>query len=311
MRIFRDLIPTTENTAVALGYFDGVHLGHKKVIELAVKCKNEGLTPVVFTFNKTPKKGDGLLQLLTVQQRAEKLEELGIEILYIVDFNMVKEFTPEEFIEKIVKNIFNAKKVFCGFNYHFGKNGAGDSQALQKLCGKYNIHTEVADAVIVDDETISSTRIRKLLQKGDIRKANELLGYDFGYKSQAVKGRRIGSQMGTPTINQQISEGVILPEFGVYASIVTFDEERYIGVTNIGLWWGILTKIMSLLAPFIVAFAFAYAFTPLVRFLDKKMPRVLALTIVIGGILLIIFGILAITLPLIYDQLALLIKMVI
>ena len=85
----------------------------------------------------------------------------------------------------------------------------------------------------------------------------------------------------------------------------------YIGVTNIGLWWGILTKIMSVIAPFIVAFAFAYAFTPLVRFLDKKMPRVLALTIVIVGLLLIIFGILAITLPLVYDQLSLLIKMII
>ena len=85
----------------------------------------------------------------------------------------------------------------------------------------------------------------------------------------------------------------------------------YIGVTNIGLWWGILLKIMSVLSPFIVGFAFAYAFTPLVRFLDKKMPRVIALLIVILGLLLILFGIIAITLPLIYDQLSLLIKMVV
>ena len=77
----------------------------------------------------------------------------------------------------------------------------------------------------------------------------------------------------------------------------------YIGVTNIGLWWGILLKIMSVLSPFIVGFAFAYAFTPLVRFLDKKMPRVIALLIVILGLLLILFGIIAITLPLVYDQL--------
>lgn len=235
MQIFRDLIPTTENTAVALGYFDGVHLGHQRVIEQAVSCKKQGLTPVVFTFSHTPKKGDGLLQLLTVQQRTERLKALGIEILYIIDFQQVKGLTPEEFVEKVLKNVFNAKKVFCGFNYHFGKNGAGDSETLKALCSQHNIEASVTDPVIMDTKVISSTLIRKLLKKGDIEKANKYLGYDFGYYSVAVKGNQIGTKISTPTINQQITDDMITPKFGVYASVVTIDGVGYIGVSNVGV----------------------------------------------------------------------------
>lgn len=235
MRVFYDLVNTTENTAVALGYFDGVHLGHKKVIDLAVQCKEQGLTPVVFTFSNTPKKGDELLQLLTVEQRALKLKELGVEILYIVDFDDVKNLTPEEFVEKVVKNVFNAKKVFCGFNYHFGKNGAGNCEDLKNLCNKHGIQAEVTEPVVVGDEIISSTLIRKLLKQGDIKKANQLLGYDFGYNSIAVTGNRIGTKMGTPTINQVIPANAVLPQYGVYASKVTLEGKIYTGVTNIGV----------------------------------------------------------------------------
>lgn len=235
MLIYNTLTPTTENTAVALGYFDGVHLGHQKVIEGAVKCKKQGLTPVAFTFSRTPKKGDGLLQILTVEQRIARLEALGIEILYIIDFQQVKNYSPEEFVEKVLKEIFNAKKVFCGFNYHFGKNGAGDSETLQNLCGQQNIEAFVSDPVIVDNQVISSTLIRKFLKKGDIEKANKYLGFDFGYESVAVKGNRIGSKLGTPTINQLISDDMITPKFGVYASKVTVDGKTYTGVSNVGV----------------------------------------------------------------------------
>lgn len=235
MLIYNTLTPTTENTAVALGYFDGVHLGHKKVLSGAVQCKKQELTPVAFTFSHTPKKGDGLLQILTVEQRIARLEALGIEILYIIDFQQVKNYTPQEFVEKVLRGIFNAKKVFCGFNYHFGKNGAGNSETLKELCKQQNIEAFVSDPVIVDNQVISSTLIRKLLKKGDIEKANKYLGFDFGYESVAVKGNRIGSKLGTPTINQLIPDDMITPKFGVYASKVTVDGETYTGVSNVGV----------------------------------------------------------------------------
>lgn len=235
MRIFNDLIPTTENTAVALGYFDGVHLGHQKVLMQAVECKKQGLVPVAFTFSRTPKKGDGLAQILTVDQRIEKLEDLGIEILYIIDFQQVRDYTPEEFVEKVLKKIFNAKKVFCGFNYHFGKNGAGDSKVLETLCSQQGIGVSVADPVVIDGQVISSTLIRDYLVKGEIEKANKVLGWDFGYCGKAVKGNRIGSKLGTPTVNQFVEQERIMPKFGVYASKVTIDGVVYAGVTNIGI----------------------------------------------------------------------------
>ena len=235
MLIYNTLTPTTEKTAVALGYFDGVHLGHQKVLNNAILCKKQGLIPAVFTFSHTPKKGDGLLQILTIEQRIKRLEALGIEILYIIDFQQVKNYTPQEFVEKVLKKIFNAEKVFCGFNYHFGKNGSGDSRTLQELCAEHSIEAVVSDPVVMDGQVVSSTLIRKLLKKGDIERANKYLGFDFGYESIAVKGNRIGTKLGTPTVNQLIPDDMITPKFGVYASQVTIGNRMYTGVSNVGV----------------------------------------------------------------------------
>lgn len=232
MQIFTELIATTEYTALALGYFDGVHLGHKKVISSAVECKKESLTPAVFTFAKTPK---GVLELSDFKEKCKHLEEIGVEILYVIDFDTVKDKTPDEFVENIVKNVFNAKKVFCGFNYHFGKNGSGNIETLKELCLKNNIETYVINPVLIGDKVVSSTEIRKMLLEGNVEKASEFLGYDFGLTNVAVVGNQIGTKLGTPTINQQVKEGIILPKFGVYASKVFLEGKEYAGVTNIGV----------------------------------------------------------------------------
>lgn len=235
MRVLRDLTPSDKKTAVALGYFDGIHLGHKAVIGKAIDAKKSGLVPAAFTFSSTPKSKDKNSQLLTYNEKLGIFENLGIEILYILDFEKLKDYSPEDFVKKIISEVFNAGEVFCGFNYRFGKTGAGSTDELKQLCKKENIKVGICNPVELDGDLVCSTEIRNALKNGDIKKANRFLGYDFGLKSEVLKGNNIGSKIDTPTINQKFENGIILPKFGVYASIVTIENERYTGVTNIGV----------------------------------------------------------------------------
>ena len=235
MLIFRELTEAPCPTAVALGYFDGVHLGHKAVIRAAVGCKSEGLTPAVFTFSSTPKRGTENTQLTGFDEKARIFEQIGIEILYIIDFETVRNKTPDEFVSGILKNVFRAKKVFCGYNYHFGKNGTATSEDLVKLCSGQDIEAVVKTPVKFRNSYVSSTKIREYIKSGDIQKANRMLGYDFGITSNSVEGRHLGSALGTPTVNLNFESNRIIPRYGVYASTVFVDGQRHIGVTNIGV----------------------------------------------------------------------------
>lgn len=235
MRIMRELIPCGDETAVALGFFDGVHRGHRAVLADAVDCKRQGLVPAVFTFSHTPKPGDRNMQLSTFERKARLFEELGIELLYVIDFNDIRSKTPEQFVSQILKEKLNAKRAFCGFNYRFGLNGSGDTSDLISLCKAQGILATVCAPVTVGGLLASSTEIRALLKKGDIRLANRLLGYEYTISGRAVRGNHIGSEMSTPTINLTIAHELALPKFGVYASVASFDGKSYTGVTNIGV----------------------------------------------------------------------------
>ena len=235
MLIFRELTEAPRPTAVALGYFDGVHLGHKSVIRAAVECKSEGLTPVVFTFSSTPKRGTEKLQLTSFEEKARIFEQIGVEILYIIDFETVRNKTPEEFVSGVLKKVFKAEKVFCGYNYHFGKNGTATGEDLVRICESHGVKAFIKKPVRFRNDYVSSTKIRGYLKSGDIEKANKMLGYDFGIVSESVEGRHLGTAMNTPTINLNFETNRIIPRYGVYASTVFVDGERHIGVTNIGV----------------------------------------------------------------------------
>lgn len=238
MRIFNELVPSKECTAVALGYFDGIHMGHKAVIEKTVNTKKDGLSPVVLTFSKSPKgviSGDLFEALETFEHKAKHLEKAGVEKLYVADFLKIKDMSPRDFVEKILIEKLNVKQVFCGFNYHFGKGGKGTGETLVSICKEFGVAANVVPPVIIDGEIVSSTRIRNLLKEGNIKQANKLLGYDFGITTDIIHGNHIGKGLGFPTINQPAKEGVIVPKFGVYASVVTIENKKYCGVTNVGV----------------------------------------------------------------------------
>lgn len=238
MRVFKQTEASPNPTAVALGCFDGIHRGHMAVIKGAVDCRSRNLIPAVFTFDENPAallSGKKIPKLITTQQKRVLLEQAGVEYLFTADFNDVKDMSPEEFVWKILKDKLNAKRVYCGFNYHFGVNAEGDCETLRMLCEKVDIEVIAVPPIMFKDEPISSTRIRHALKQGQIKDITTMLGREFSFKIKVEKGNQLGRRLGTPTFNQPMPSELILPRFGVYASAVTTENGVVCGVTNIGI----------------------------------------------------------------------------
>lgn len=224
-------------TAVALGNFDGLHKGHFAVINKAVMKKHNGLLPCILTFDSHPQKilkGSAPKKIMTRSLCEKESEKLGCETVRL-SFEEVRNMTPEEFFSKILIKQMNAEFISCGFNYRFGKNGAGTAETLRKLCEKAGIGFECADEVLCDGVVVSSTIIRQAVENGEIEKANNMLGRYFAYDFEVVHGDRIGKKLlGFPTINQLFPEWHVIPKNGVYASVTEVDGKLYPSMTNIG-----------------------------------------------------------------------------
>ncbi len=222
------------DTSIALGTFDGVHLAHQAVINEAV---NSEYTPAVFTFNQSPSgiiNGEKIGAIATKETKAKLLENLGIKLLFCPDFLSVKDLSPEDFV-KLLKEKLGAKKITCGFNFRFGLGGKGNPQILKQLCKKNKIELKVIPPILVGDEPVSSTRIRKYIENGELEKARELLGHNFSFEFEVTSGNHLGSTWDIPTINQVFPNNFIVPKKGVYASKTIIDGKEYKSITNIGL----------------------------------------------------------------------------
>lgn len=235
MKCYQDLQTPEGELAAALGSFDGLHLGHRQVIGNTLSAP--GLRPAVITFQQNPsvslqKKPVPLLT--TNEQKLALLEEMGVEVVYLLSFEQIRDMEPEDFVEALYR-VCRVRALSCGFNFRFGKNGRGDAGLLKELCREKGIELSVTPPVSVAGETVSSTRIRACLEQGDVQQAGQLLGRPFGYDFEVTHGRKLGRTWGTPTINQPFPQGYVLPRFGVYASLVEVEGQKYYGVTNIGV----------------------------------------------------------------------------
>ncbi len=182
MNIYTKFEKQKNPTAVALGYFDGIHIGHQKVINTTVELKNCRLSPTVFTFSSGPQTvlfGKSEQKIITLDQKKEILSAMGVENLYIINFVGICKLTAEEFVKTILANTLNARAVVCGFNYHFGNGAAADAQDLEKICNKFDIETKIIKPVLYENKPISSTRIRKHINENDIENAKNMLGNKF------------------------------------------------------------------------------------------------------------------------------------
>lgn len=225
-------------TALALGFFDGVHRGHWAVIDAAVGCAaQEELQPCVFTFttgNHTPKSKAGYTWLATQQEKEALLRSRGIVGIFSPDFEEIRSLTPQQFVTDLLVGRLQAKVLCCGEDFHFGKNAAAGVADLIEICRPLGVRVQVVSAVVEDGVTISSTVIRRLITQGEVAKAARLLGRPFGFSQQVVEGKRLGRKLGFPTINQRLPQGMTQPASGVYATLIHLEGQTFPGVTNIG-----------------------------------------------------------------------------
>lgn len=220
--------------AVALGFFDGVHVGHRAVLQRTLDEASAGYTPAVFTFDTLPK-FEAVGRLSDDAETAAVLERMGFSEWIVAPFATLRDLSPDAFVRDVLCGALGAKAVVCGSNYRFGKGGAGDAALLSELGERYGLSVAVLPSVLADGEPISSTRIRAAVAAGDLLTANRLLGRAYTIHAPVIDGQHLGRTFGTPTINQPLSTDQVLPRFGVYASAVIVDGRVTYGVTNIGV----------------------------------------------------------------------------
>lgn len=223
----------TAKSGIALGTFDGIHEGHKSVLNAVLGAQEE--TPVCLAFG-TPtayyKHHSGLLMQPEVKR--EKLYEMGFKRVDFLEFKACRDMSPTEFLD-MLRTKYSAATLSCGFNYRFGKNAAGDVKLLEEYCKEHDIKLKVSEPITDDGEIVSSTLIRNLIAKGELSRANKLLGKPLEFKAKVVDGAHRGRLMGFPTINQPLPDGFVVPKFGVYATRLTVEGKKYLGITNIGV----------------------------------------------------------------------------
>jgi len=223
--------------SVALGNFDGVHIGHAGLIGCAVEYAGKtGIRSAVWTFadgaGVLPNK-PGVKCITGTEEKLALIASLGVDYVILEDFGSVRNLSPEQFVRGILKKQCRAAAAVCGFNFRFGIGGSGDSEALRLLMAPQDCI--VVPPVYLDGEPVSSSSIRARIEAGDMETAARLLGRRFSVSGPVVHGKELGRTIGIPTINQNFPDGQIVPKSGIYACLAEIDGKKYPGVTNVGI----------------------------------------------------------------------------
>lgn len=220
-------------SALALGFFDGLHIAHKAVIAQALPpfADTSLVVPTAITF-WGGKSGE---YILSREQKLSELSRLGIKQLVMPPFEELRELSAEAFFEEYLIHCCNARLISCGYDYRFGKAAEGDTALLQQLCDKNAVFLSIQPQLSIDGEPISSSRIRTLLKKGEVEKANRLLGFSYYLSSRVSNGNHLGEKIGFPTINQPFEKGQLIPRLGVYETLTAINGVSYKSVTSIGV----------------------------------------------------------------------------
>lgn len=244
MKVIRNIndLGGLQNPVITIGTFDGVHLGHRKIIErINQLAKERNGQSVIITFHPHPRfvinpDYTTLKLLSTVDEKIKLLEDCGVDVAVIIPFSReFSEQSPEDYIENFLVKYFHPSCIVIGYDHKFGRDRKGDFHLLEQLKKKYNFDLEEISKQALDDITISSTKIRNALHDGEITKANELLGYAYTLSGLVIKGLQNGRKLGYPTANLQLIEPTKLtPKTGIYAVYVYVDGIKKRGMLSIG-----------------------------------------------------------------------------
>ncbi len=243
MKIFEtlDSITGIKPTAVALGNFDGVHLGHQELIRRAVeRAQAEGLKSAVFTFSNHPKdllpKEKKVKNILSKRDKEQIIESLGVDYLFNIPFTReIMTMSPADFVEKLLLRKFEMKAAFCGFNYHFGFKAQGNPEVLRQMGGERGFDVTEMPAYKIKGEIVSSSLIRTLIASGQVEKCETYMGRNYYIGGEVVVGNRLGKKLGFPTSNLVIDPSMVTPPNGVYVTYCDYNGVRYPSVTNVGI----------------------------------------------------------------------------
>ena len=243
MQVYHDLasIKKDKNTVLTIGTFDGIHLGHRNIIEKVKKNATVyGARNFVITFNPHPRKilskANNIKILNTLREKTLALEILGIENVYVIDFT--KEFSQldaEKFFSDFIINGIGLKEIIIGYDYHFGKGRSGSVETLMNLGKENDFSVNQIDEIKINGDTVSSTKIRNALVEGNIELANRYLGEHYSFSGVVVVGDRRGRTLGFPTANIQLDESEkLLPAIGIYLVEILVRGKSFFGLLSIG-----------------------------------------------------------------------------
>lgn len=239
-----DHLPEFNKAVVTIGTFDGVHLGHQKIIsQLKQEAKRIGGETVIITFHPHPRKvvhvSKDIRLITTIEERIKLLSAAGIDHLVIVPFTPAfSELEPEDYVEMFLKKKCNPSVVIIGYDHKFGRERKGDYRLLEQFAAEGYFELKEIPQQVIRENTVSSTLIRDAISNGEIEKANQLLGYDFSFEGEVVKGDQLGRQLGYPTANIQVmDEEKIIPGYGIYAVTVELEKNNRTlgGMMSIGV----------------------------------------------------------------------------
>lgn len=228
-----------KSSFIALGSFDGLHLGHLSLVEkVKTLAQNNNGNSIVFTFKNHPRKfinpNNKTELIMTNDEKIEVLKKEKVDILEFVDFDeKIMRMMPEDFINLICE-VYNAKGIVVGFNFKFGYKNLGDVELLKKFQKKYNYKLYIIEPCKLDNEIISSTNIRKELIKGNVKKAFEMLSRPYMLSGKVINGKKLGRTIGFPTANLEINKEKVIPAKGVYYTNVEINGEIFKGITSVG-----------------------------------------------------------------------------
>jgi riboflavin kinase/FMN adenylyltransferase len=232
---------STKKTILTLGTFDGVHIGHKKILErITQNTENGKYESLVLTFFPHPRmvlqEKSEIKLLNTISEKTELLEATGIENLIVHPFNeSFSRLTAEEFVHTILVDKFQIQKIIIGHDHRFGRNRTANIDDLIAFGKEYDFEVEQISAEEIQDVSVSSTKIRNALKEGNMALANEYLGYNYFLNGTVVKGKQLGRTIGFPTANIHIEEDYkLIPKIGVYVVEAFINEEIVYGMMNIG-----------------------------------------------------------------------------
>ncbi|MHA3044065.1 bifunctional riboflavin kinase/FAD synthetase [Riemerella anatipestifer] len=230
----------TSPTALSIGMFDGVHLGHQSIIKNLKKISDEKkLSSGLLTFWPHPRTifnpNENLKLLNTLTEKTSLIENLGVDFLFLQNFDEdFRNLSADDFVKKILVDKLNVKHLIIGYDHRFGKDKKGDFNLLQKMATEFDFEVQQLDAIQLENQNISSTKIRNAIASGDFKSANDMLGYHYPLSGKVIHGKKIGRTIGYPTANISIDNIKLLPKKGAYIVEVWIDNLFYKGMLSVG-----------------------------------------------------------------------------